>query len=160
LPGYLVDYTEEYLAVFNTEQTPLETIELDLAKPVDLPWVQIKRDEKHVFIRATGKEAVAVDSMTVDGEMTELDLGLLPGCSLKMGCARTASLKLRLHRTYRIDIVCPRKIAGVHFGSEQDYSPRRDIHGIAPEQAAEVGEENGVRRPSEQNRGQSTFTNP
>ena len=103
LPGYLVDYTDEYLAVFNTEQTPLETI--------------------------------------------ELDVGLLPGCSLKMGCAKTAALKLRLHRTHRIDIVCPRKIAGVHFGSEQEYTPRRDIHGVAPDQARRGGQTSGQDTP-------------
>jgi hypothetical protein len=147
LPGYLVDYTEEYLAVFNTDQTPLETIELDLAEPVDLSWVKIGREDRHVLITATGKEAVAVDYMIVDAEVTELDVALLPGCSLKIGCAEAAAPELRLHRTHRIDVVCPRKIAGVHFGSEQEYTPRRDIHGVAPEQAAEVGEHNEVRNP-------------
>ena len=141
LPGYLVEYTDEYLAVFNTEQTPLETINLDVTEPVDLSWVRIDRDEEHATITVVGREAVAVDNMTVGGQVTELDVGLLPGCSLKIGCAKMAALKLRLHRTHRVDIVCPRKIAGIHFGSEQEYTPRRNVHGAAPEQAAEVGEE-------------------
>lgn len=141
LPGYLVDYTDEYLAVFNTDQRPLETMELEVTEPVELPWVKIDRGEKHATITVTGKEPVAVDNMTVGSEVTELDVGLLPGCSLKIGCAEAEALKLRLHHTLRIDIVCPRKIAGIHFGSEQEYTPRRDVHGAAPEQAAELGEE-------------------
>ena len=63
----------------------------------------------------------------------ELDVTLLPGCTIDVPHAPGQPLQLKLQLTRRLDIVCPRSLATIHFGGEPLKKNRRNWIGLAPQ---------------------------
>lgn len=139
LPGYLVDYTDKYLAVFSVEHTAGEPFDLEITGPVQRPGLNVSPTPDGIAIDATGPEALVVRRATVGGREYTLDVVLLPGCRMSLTCDVNQPVGLKVERTLELDVVCPRSIAKVYFGSDvptaADAEPGRQ--GLAPKEVAD-----------------------
>jgi hypothetical protein len=155
LPGYLVDYTSTYVAIFNTDHEPIEQVTLDVPAASDggdpgeggggeivREGVTLTRGPTSVTVRATGSElvvikwyGVGVTSATGEGS-TELNATLVPGATLDLRHHGKA-MRLRLERTRRVDLVAPRSKAAVYFGGDDPEIVPSRPGGVAPEEDVE-----------------------
>lgn len=133
LPGYLVDYTQHYVAVFNVEHGGGRVAEHVITDPVSGEGYSITPDGEDVTIINTGNDPVIVEAFGGAASRSQLGLPLLPGTrvTLRREAGEPAAVKLRLTR--RIDVVCPRQLAVIHFGSDKTPTRRDGWHGMAPE---------------------------
>ncbi|MEX0653026.1 MAG: hypothetical protein WD534_14510 [Phycisphaeraceae bacterium] len=141
LPGYLVDYTDRFVAVFNVEHAPLETIELTLTETTERGNVKVALDGHDVLVTCTGPEVIVVRSYEAGEARKKLAVPLLPGCTLRLWRpGPEVSAHLTLERTRQIDVVCPRSIATIHFGADPHERGRlrEGWLGMAPEREAEA----------------------
>ncbi len=138
VPGYLVDYTEAWIAVFNVDHAPLESMELHLGagEEVDRPG-QVKASratEGRLVVHNPGPAFLLVRG--VDG--SDLDAVVPPGGSLRLA-ASSAPATVRLDVTERLDLVVPRGQVIVRHGGDREEDPRRDPErrprGLAPREA-------------------------
>ena len=140
VPGYLVDYTEAWIAVFNVDHAPLETLELrlQLGEDADRPGrLRVSRgSDGRVVVQNPGPAFLLVRGL--DG--SELDAVVPPGGSLHLtGAAAAAAASIRLDVTERLDLVIPRGQVIVRHGGDREQDPRRDPQrrprGLAPREA-------------------------
>jgi len=143
LPGYLVDYTEKYVAVFNVEHTVLDAWTLTLtpdgaeATPAN---VRATLSGSTLQVDNPGPEAIRVQRVArvgpEGGAAVEPNAVLLPGTHLRLTLPGGGPVQVAGVRTRRMDLVCPRRLATVRFGGE--YEPDDDRHhadkagGVAP----------------------------
>ncbi len=137
LPGYLVDYTEKYVAVFNVEHQPIEPIKLTLDASHEQPGLKVELLPEDVVITCTGPEVIVVKTFRSRSRYSQLSAPLTPGCSLSLRRAPDGPVELELERTRSIDLVCPRAIATIHFGADDRVDTRDNWVGVAPEREAE-----------------------
>ncbi|MFA9479373.1 hypothetical protein ACERK3_13870 [Phycisphaerales bacterium AB-hyl4] len=140
LPGYLVDYSDRFIAVFNVEHRPLDVVDLTLNASVDRPNVKVELNGHEVLVTCTGPEVVVLRSFEAGSERKNLAVPLLPGCTVRLwrpGPETTVFLTVELTR--QVDVICPRAIATVHFGADARERRRRrpDWLGMAPDREAE-----------------------
>lgn len=134
LPGYLVEYSDRFLAVFNVSHEPVEKIELEVTEPVQREGISIDLLAEKVVITCTGEDALVVRQMTCGGQTTDLSVALMPGRSVRLGRTPGEPVKLLIERTRQIDVVCPRSVARVRFGSDMLGAARSGWAGVAPEE--------------------------
>jgi hypothetical protein len=132
LPGYLVDYSDRFVAVFNVEQEPQEAFELEVTEPLQREGVKIGRADDKLELTCEGEDALTVRRMTIGDAATDLSVTLVPGTSLQLTAVAGAPVTLQLERTRHIDIVCPRSSARICHGSDPA-GHRREWSGVAPE---------------------------
>jgi hypothetical protein len=137
-PGYLVDYTQRFLAVFNVDHTPVETVEVKLepGKPADpdVRDLKITQTSDQTLVACVGKDAFVLRTIACNGEKSELGIALIPGTSIILAPI-DAPTALTVERTRQIDLVVPRNRARIRFGAIPDShasARRRDWLGIAP----------------------------
>jgi hypothetical protein len=137
-PGYLVDYTQEFIAVFHVDGQSEERLIFDVE--ADAPaWLPVKLEPRKLKVVCLGPDAVVVCALR-SGE-TRYDLGvvLLPGSSLEV--RRPAGpVSLEVERTRCIDVVCPRARGRVRFAS-QARRVREGWTGLPPEMEAARAED-------------------
>lgn len=119
-PGYLVEYTQRFLAVFNVDHAPVETIEMRLenGKPSSptLPDLQFTLSESGVVIACLGRDAFVIRKVCC-GEMTsDLGVAMIPGTTITLDPIAQPTT-ITVERTRNIDLIIPRTRARVHFGS-------------------------------------------
>jgi len=132
LPGYLVDYSDRFVAVFNVEQEPQEAFELRVTEPVEREGVKVDRAGDRLVLECEGEDALILRRMTFRGAVTDLAVTLVPGTSIQLTVPAGDPPVLHLERTRHIDIVCPRSSARVRHGSDAA-GKRREWSGVAPE---------------------------
>lgn len=157
IAGYLVDYNDAYVAVFNVDHTPEERIELELSESMERPNLRVELLESDVTVSNPGPDVIVVKSMSVgetdpggtgeamgsgvskacDDRFCELAVPLLVGCRLTIRRTPGRPVKLVLERTMRLDIVAPRSLATVNFAAETELPRDRRWFGLAPEHEAE-----------------------
>jgi len=144
LPGYLVDYTDKWLAVFNTEHDAvLEREELELTEGVTKEHYRVELAPGQVAVTSTSPDAVVVQRMESDGRAYDLATPLLRGVTLRLarggaGGAAATPVRLVLERVRRIDVVAPRSRATIHFGGDTGVDqPRSGWFGLAPGRASD-----------------------
>jgi len=143
LPGYLVDYTDQYVAVFNTHHEPIEQekLQIDLGEqtPIKKTGYLIERAAATIRVQCTGPDVVIVRWIKTDKRYSELETPIVCGTSLELNTDGAASIELGLQRTRRVDIVCPREHASIDFGgnSMPDDPLIEKSHGLAPEPQVE-----------------------
>ncbi len=113
LPGYLVDYSERFVAVFNVSHDPLETIELEVTDSIAREGVEVKRLADKVVVTCCGEDPLVVRRMRSGDHGTDLSIVLLPGSSVRLPAPSGRAVVLELERTRQIDIVCPRAVARI-----------------------------------------------
>jgi hypothetical protein len=132
LPGYLVDYSDRFVAVFNVEHEAQETLELEVTDAVHREGVKVGRTGDKLELTCDGEDALTLQRMTYGGAVTDLSVTLLPGTSVQLTVPAGEPAVLHLERTRHIDIVCPRSSARIRHGSDAAIH-RRDWSGVAPE---------------------------
>ena len=144
LPGYLADYTEKYVAVFNVEHEPISDETLDLTESTERPGYTVNIHDGRATITCTGPELLVVKSLRTRSRYAEPQVVLVRGSSIDFGLDGGDKITLRLERTRRADIVCPRARAAVLFGGGSENAsasisggPGGREYGIAPETAVE-----------------------
>jgi hypothetical protein len=138
-PGYLVDYTQRFIAVFNVDHAPVETLEVTLepGKPPapELTDLKITVTDQDTVIRCDGKDAFVLRSMTAGGEAADLGIAMIPGTTVLL-VPVTGPTVLKVERTRQIDLLVPRTRARVRFGSMptrvSGKAGRKNWLGIAP----------------------------
>lgn len=140
VPGYLVDYTDQYIAVFNVGHEPVERIEWELSESAQKPGVKVELTAEDAIVSCTGPEFVVVRRYECAQRQSEMAVVLTPGCSLALPRDGGSQVKLVLERTRQVDIVAPRSLATVHFAAEVATASRHKWLGLAPEHAAESKE--------------------
>jgi len=137
-PGYLVDYTQRFIAVFNVDHTPVETLEIKLepGKPADpdLPGLKFTLASDQTVLSCTGKDAFVLRHIRCKGDTSDLGIALIPGASVILAPIDSLTT-ITLERTRQIDLVVPRNRARIRFGARPESlaSARRgDWLGIAP----------------------------
>jgi len=133
LPGYLVEYTQSHLAVFNVSQEPIETFELqiddgDAAHPV----LEIQTAAEEVVLRCQCDDPIVVRDLWSDSSKSDLSVVLLSGATLSLRRAAGETLTVAVERVRSIDVVCHRSAARVRFGSDGEVR-RPAWRGRAPE---------------------------
>ena len=147
IPGYLADYTDKHVAVFNTAHPMTHEQTLTLTEPIEQPGLSISVEADRVTVKATGPELVVVRAVETDRESGEIDAVLLQGASMRFNHGGTKPPVLRLAMTRRVDVVCPRSLATVLFGSVEGDTPgdadtSRKPQGVAPEHVVESHSDN------------------
>ncbi len=135
LPGYLVDYSDRFVAVFNVDHAPEEAFEIEVTDSLQREGVRIDRAERNVVLACEGEDVLMVRRMTCAGVTTDLSVALVPGTAVQLTAPAGEPVVLHLERTRHIDIVCPRSSARIRHGSDAAGS-RREWSGVAPEVVA------------------------
>lgn len=151
LPGFLADYTEQYLAIFNVDQPSVSDETITVTGDLQKPGYTITWSETSITLTCQGPEPVIVRSCKTSQRYTELYVALVHGCQLQLPTDGGESVELELERTRRLDVVCPRSQAVVYFGGgeamlqttadndsgQADVSKKAKAHGVAPETSVE-----------------------
>ena len=140
VPGYLVDYSDQYIAVFNVDHEPVERVELELSESTQRPGLTVEMTAEDAIVSCTGPEFLVVRRFECAQRQSDLAVALMPGCTLALPREADSPVKLVLERTRQIDMVAPRSIATVHFAAETVIEQRHKWLGLAPEHAAESKE--------------------
>ena len=135
IPGYLVDYSNEFIAVFCLSHEPLEQMTIAVVETVEQEGVRIEPNESEFVITCTGQDALVVHKITTGDETVDLAVVLLCGTSLHLARDNDEPVTFEIERTRQIDIVCPRSRARIRFGSDTGRSGRRGWRGVAPDMA-------------------------
>ena len=136
--GYLVEYTRDYVAVFNSDQTPEQELDLDLTS-AEHAGFEVTLGEGRVTFHCTGPDALILRDVMTDTEHFDLDVTLLPGCRLSVRLDTERNPRAHVELTHQFDIICPRANARVRFGSEhRQVDP--DWSGVAPAEAEDLAE--------------------
>ncbi len=117
LCGYLAEYSDKYLAVFNVEQPVLETFTLPCDETIERDGVMIEVDP--VSLRITNKSSVPliVDTVSSDqGEAQELGVLLTLASTVRLP-RMSGRPSVRLLRVQSIDVVCHRSLAIIRHAS-------------------------------------------
>ena len=142
LGGYLVDYTAEYVAVFNVDHTPEDrfVVEADLQTPAaSHEGLTLELRDGGALVSWDGPDVAVLRRMEAGPASAELGVALLPGCSALLPLGGAVAVALAGERTRRLDLVCPRSRARVRFGGALAAAARRGWQGAAPAEYAAPG---------------------
>lgn len=119
IDGYLAEYSEDFVAVFNVEHPAGEAIELTIdpseASPTLPEGIELKTTAGHVELYNRGRDCVCVQSVARPGESPrQLGATLVRGAHVKFARPDT-TFTVRLVRLARVDLVCPRAHATVRY---------------------------------------------
>jgi len=137
IPGYLVDYTEKWIAIFNEKHEPLERFDMHVTESLERTGVKVVVDGHKVKVSCVGPEVLVVRSFRVGDVAAKLDIALINGSTVALSRDDAAAMTLQLERTRRIDAVVPRSQATIYFGGEwfsaEESRAKTKENGIAPE---------------------------
>lgn len=135
LPGYLVDYTPKFIAVFNVDHTPVETFSITLTPNVppdpQHPNTRIMYANGAPTLVADGPDVIVLLAMEIDGRRLDMGIALTPGMAVELP-RHEQPLVLHMERTRQVDLVCPRARARIRFGAETRQTRRGEWLGVAP----------------------------
>lgn len=135
IPGYLVDYSNEFIAVFSLSHEPLEQMSIEVVETTEPEGVRIEPSESEFIITCTDQDPIVVQKMTTGDESVDLAVVLTCGKSLHLARGSDEPVTIEIERTRQIDIVCARSRARIRFGSDASPSGRQEWHGVAPKMA-------------------------
>ncbi|MBI1336815.1 MAG: hypothetical protein GC164_07625 [Phycisphaera sp.] len=136
LPGYLVDYTDRFVAIFSKDQTPLYEGKLEVGDEViEQPWCKVTPTDDHVTVLCRGQELLVVHDFVSGDNTNRLDVVLANGAALSLPREKGKVVTLRYSITRQVDIVAPRSQAVVYYTSRPSPSTVTEDRstGIAPE---------------------------
>ena len=158
VPGYLVDYTEAWVAVFNVEHPPLASLELAVGsgEEADRPGLaKVSRaDGGRLRVHNPGPAFLLVKSITgpggtpgLAGDAADLDAVVPPGGTLHLAAQPGGPATVSLDVTERLDLVIPRSQVVVRHAGDRLEDPReepqRKPRGLAPRDAGSAGPADG-----------------
>jgi len=155
IPGYLVDYSDKYVAVFNVDHEPIQRDELTVTESIERPGYKIEWTAATVVVTCTGPEILLVKRFKTQHRDATLEIAIINGNSIELGRGGCESVAMVIELTRRIDIVCPRTHGTVYFGGalveqtrtlESQYQAGRPAQEsrIVPEQEVEEASDDPV----------------
>lgn len=130
--GYLVDYTEDWVAVFNVEHVPLATETLAVSGDLERDDLELTLEEATLRVRNPGTDLLVVQSARMGTRLHDLGVALFPGSRLELVRPAGAAMELTFGTTRTFDVVCPRSVGTVYFGSDGMPSERHPNDGLSP----------------------------
>ena len=117
LSGYLAEYSDKYLAMFNVKQPVSETLTLPCDETVERDGVTIEVSSASLRITNKSSVPVIIDAVISDqGETRELGVVLTRGSTAELPRI-PGKLSVRLLRAQRIDVICHRSRAVIRHAS-------------------------------------------
>lgn len=131
LPGFLADYSETHVAVFNVEHEPSDKQTLTVQGDLSDEGYVITWKPQTVRIMAQGPEPVIIRRYQTDQRERKPDLVLSHGSAVELPRDDSNHITLDIERSRRLDVVCPRSQAIVYFGGHES-----DLEAPAADQAS------------------------
>ncbi len=117
LCGYLAEYSDKYLAVFNVEQPVQETLTLPCDDTIERDGLMIDVDSLSLQITNRSSVPLIVDAVISDqGETRELGVVLTRASTAQLPRI-PGHLSVRVLRVQRIDVICHRSRAVIRYAS-------------------------------------------
>lgn len=117
LRGYLAEYSDKYLAMFNVEQPVQETLTLPCDAGIERDGLVIEVDSVGLRVTNTSPVPLIVDAVISDlGETRELGVVLTRASTARLPRI-PGHLSVRLLRVQRIDVICHRSHAVIRHAS-------------------------------------------
>ena len=136
LCGYLAEYSDKYLAVFNVEQPVQETLTLPCDDTIERDGVMIEVDSLSLQITNRSSVPLIVDALISDlGETRELGVVLTRASTARLPRI-PGHLSVRVLRVQRIDVICHRSRAVIRYTS-LDELPSDDRRRLPPPEEEE-----------------------
>ncbi len=116
--GYLAEYSDRFLALFNVDHAPLAHYELKLWG--DAPeGMELTADDEGIVLRNTAEHPLVIESVHgAAGEAHRIGASLLRGASVSLP-RPSGEVSVRAQRVARVDLVCPRAIATVRYSARE-----------------------------------------
>jgi len=127
LPGYLAEYSEKFIALFNVDQPEGEAFELSLDGPTETESLALRVEPRPAVVNRSARPLVMASMTSGAGETLEIGAVLLRGVRGELPARPDAGAKVALRWLERVDIVCPRQ-SGVarHAAAEAAVSDGAD----------------------------------
>lgn len=123
LPGYLAEYSDRYLALFNVQQDAREEILLPLTQAVDRDDLKLEAAGERLIVTNKSPVPLIIESMRQEGgERRQIGIVLTNGAHVQLPRPE-GDLKLHLLRMLHLDVVAPRSQAVVRFASMLEMPP-------------------------------------
>ena len=129
LTGYLAEYSDKYLAVFNIDHPTEEKLELGLDESIEREDLTVEVNENYLTITNLDDRPLVVDALiSDDGEKRQLGIVLTHSSRARLSRIE-GNLTLKLLQLKKIDLICPRSQAVVRFASMDRLPPdaRRNL---------------------------------
>lgn len=120
LPGFLADYSDTHVAVFNVKHIATQTLTLNVDADVTGAGYEVAWKPNVVRIAAKGSELLIIRSFKTKSRDRKPDLVLSHGCAVELPHDQSDSVTLEIELSQRLDVVCPRSQAIVYFGGQLD----------------------------------------
>jgi hypothetical protein len=127
LPGYLVEYTQDHLAVLNVVREPFVEHVLEIRGDHQGSGFAVEWMPPRVRIHCTGPDVLLVEQVRTTTRTLEPDCALLRGTHAELSIGDAEACTLRLRSTRRVDVVCPRARGTITHGGELDGPDRTHV---------------------------------
>ena len=137
ISGYLAEYSDAYIAVFNGEHGSGERHELLISSEGDLPslkGIRLERVDGHLRVVNESDEFLVLESVQpVDGSARRLGATLVKGSALLIGLD-SENVTLAIQWVTCVDVVCPRSVAQVRYVGPRGFDTQGafDDEAVAP----------------------------
>lgn len=122
LPGYLAEYSKDYVAIFNIDHRPTATLDLPLDESAERDGLKIDVQPRQVTITNLGAVPLVIEALIgKGGGSSPLGIVLLQNCTARLPRPDGAA-RLRLLRIPHLDIACPRTQARVRHAALNELS--------------------------------------
>ena len=119
LPGYLAEYSDRFVALFNVEHEAHETISVPLDQPLDRDDLKIELAGGRVVVTNKALVPLVIQAMrTEGGEAQRMGMVLTTGATVRLPRLGAGGKQtLDMARMLRLDVVCPRAYGSIRFAS-------------------------------------------
>jgi hypothetical protein len=132
LAGYLAEYSDRYVAIFNVDQPMVERFELSGEAGLDRDDLRIEADDLAVTVTNRDDLPLVVESIgSASGERRALSVVLNQGAIARLP-RFGAGMTLALCRVRRVDVICPRQYARVRHASGDEVEPQGEPVSLPP----------------------------
>ena len=136
IPGYLVDYSAKYLAIFNVEHEPLDTQQVIVDGDVSGEGFEASWKNGRFRLACTGPDLIILRSLHAKELYAEPEAVLVRGTHLSLSVPGDTPPQIELSRTRRVDLVCSREHTTIRFGGDYAAGDKRQTEhkpqGVAP----------------------------
>ncbi|MBB6430971.1 hypothetical protein [Algisphaera agarilytica] len=136
IPGYLVDYSDKFLAIFNVEHDPIDTHQLTIDGESEHEGFTASWVKGRFTLTCTGPDLIVLRSLHAKEVFAQPDATLICGTHLSLNLPGDTPPTIEVTRTRRVDLVCSRELATIRFGGEYAAGDKRQVEsnpqGVAP----------------------------
>lgn len=141
IPGYLVDYSDKFLAIFNVEHESIETRQLTVEGMAEHDGFSVSWIDGRFTLTCTGPDLIILRSLSAKEQYAAPEAVLLRGTHLSLNVPGDTPPTIEVSRTRRVDLVCSREHTTIRFGGDYAAGDKRQSQnkpqGVAP---AEIDE--------------------